>query len=113
MVLKRLDSAQLDRDNILAVVLGAATNHSTESVSITRPHAGAQAALYDEILYRANTDPLDVSYVEMHGTGTQAGDGVEMTSVLNVLAPETLSEQRKRSPLYVGSIKVGSTSQAR
>jgi iron transport multicopper oxidase len=106
VVIKRLNDAQLDRDNVLAVILGAATNHSTDSISITRPHAGAQAALYDDILHRTNTDPLDVSYVEMHGTGTQAGDGVEMTSVLKVLAPERLSQQRKKNPLYVGSLKV-------
>lgn len=106
VVLKRFDDAKADNDCILAVILGAATNHSTESVSITRPHAGAQAALFKEILYRTGTDPLDVSYVETHGTGTQAGDGVEMESVTSVLAPAPRSNERKKRPIYVGSVKV-------
>ncbi|KAL3469059.1 hypothetical protein BJX99DRAFT_265554 [Aspergillus californicus] len=105
VVLKRLDDAKADNDRVLAVILGAATNHSTESVSITRPHAGAQAALFEEILYRTGTDPLDVAYVETHGTGTQAGDGVEMESVTSVLAPVSRSNERKKRPLYVASVK--------
>ena len=41
---------------------------------MTRPHVGAQASIFNRILDTANVDPLDVSYIEMHGTGTQHGD---------------------------------------
>lgn len=41
---------------------------------MTRPHVGAQAAIFNKILDTANVDPLNVSYIEMHGTGTQHGD---------------------------------------
>ena len=41
---------------------------------MTRPHVGAQASIFNKILDTANVDPLDVSYIEMHGTGTQHGD---------------------------------------
>ena len=41
---------------------------------MTRPHVGAQASIFTKILDTANVDPLDVSYIEMHGTGTQHGD---------------------------------------
>ena len=71
VVLKRLEDAQADKDPILAVILGAATNHSAEAVSITHPHAGAQEFLYKKVLNAAAVDPHEVSYVEMHGTGTQ------------------------------------------
>ena len=71
VVLKRLEDAQADKDPILAVILGAATNHSAEAVSITHPHAGAQEFLYKKVLTAAAVDPHEVSYVEMHGTGTQ------------------------------------------
>ena len=104
VVLKRLEDAQADKDPILAVILGAATNHSAEAVSITHPHAGAQEFLYKSVLNRAGVDPHDVSYVEMHGTGTQAGDATEMRSVTNVFAPP----HRRRRPnqsLHLGAVK--------
>lgn len=105
VVIKRLADADLDNDNILAVVLGAATNHSANAVSITHPHAETQSSLYREILQQSGVDPLDVGYVEMHGTGTQAGDGTEMRSVVEVFAPARPT-RNSNNPLYVGSIKV-------
>jgi acyl transferase domain-containing protein len=104
VVLKRLEDAEADNDNILAVVLSAATSHSAEAVSITHPHDAAQAFLYNQIVRRAGIDPLDVGYVEMHGTGTQAGDPTEMRSVTSVFAPPSLHSHRPK-PLHVGSVK--------
>ena len=104
VVLKRLEDAEADNDNILGVVLSAATNHSAEAISITHPHAGHQAYLYEKIVSRAGVDPLDVDFVEMHGTGTQAGDLVEIKSVSNVFAPSTRRRSPKQ-PLYIGAAK--------
>ena len=103
VVLKRLEDAQADNDPIYGVIAGAYTNHSAEAVSITRPHAGAQAFIFDKLLNENDYDPKEVSYIEMHGTGTQAGDAVEMTSVLDVFAPDY-----RRGPsqsLHLGSAK--------
>nr|AAN59953.1 polyketide synthase 1 [Glarea lozoyensis] len=104
IIVKRLEDAISDKDNVLAVILGSATNHSADAVSITHPHGGTQEILYRSILRKAGVDPLDIDYVEMHGTGTQAGDGTEMKSVTNVFAPA----DRKRTaeqPLYLGAVK--------
>lgn len=103
-ILKRYEDAIADKDNILGSILGAATNHSAEAISITHPHAGAQEYLFKKVLADAGVDAHDISYVEMHGTGTQAGDGIEMTSVTNAFAPR----ERQRTPeqrLYLGAIK--------
>lgn len=104
VILKRLEDAEADKDPILAVILGTGTNHSAEAVSITHPHAGAQEYLFKKVLSEASLDPHDVSYVEMHGTGTQAGDGIEMKSVLGAFAPEN-RKRRPDQPLYLGSVK--------
>lgn len=104
VILKRYEDAIADKDNILGCILGAATNHSAEAVSITHPHAGAQEFLYKKVLANAGIDAHEISYVEMHGTGTQAGDGIEMTSVTNVFAPR----HRQRKPeqtVHLGAIK--------
>ncbi|KAK8858989.1 polyketide synthase [Apiospora arundinis] len=106
VVLKRLEDAEADNDNILGVILAAGTNHSAEAVSITHPHAGHQAYLTKSILDQAAVDPLDVSYVEMHGTGTQAGDGQEIQSVAEVFAPLTATKRRSpKQPLHIGAVK--------
>lgn len=104
VILKRYEDAISDKDNILGCILGAATNHSAEAVSITHPHAGAQEFLYKQVLANAGIDAHEVSYVEMHGTGTQAGDGIEMTSVTNVFAPRH-RQRRDDQPVYLGAIK--------
>ncbi|KAK8108545.1 polyketide synthase [Apiospora sp. TS-2023a] len=104
VVLKRLEDAEADNDNILAVVLSAGTSHSAEAVSITHPHDAAQSLLYDQIVRRAGIDPLSVGYVEMHGTGTQAGDPTEMRSVTSVFAPARHAAHRP-VPLHVGTVK--------
>ncbi|KAK3627685.1 Non-reducing polyketide synthase PKS8-1 [Elasticomyces elasticus] len=104
LVIKRLEDAEADNDRILGTILGAGTNHSANAVSITHPHAGHQADLAREVLRQAAVDPLDVSYIELHGTGTQAGDSEEMKGIMDVYAPLT-KRRSKDQPLYIGAVK--------
>lgn len=101
VVLKRLEDAIADRDNIQAFLRGAVTNHSAEAVSITHPHAETQERLFNAVLNKAGVQPHDVDYAELHGTGTQAGDATETKSVTNVLARGRSS----KNPLYIGTVK--------
>ncbi|KAG5980256.1 Type I Iterative PKS [Claviceps digitariae] len=104
VVIKRLQDAEADNDNILGVILGAGTNHSAEAVSITHPHAGHQSYLSRQVLRQAGVDAHDVSYVELHGTGTQAGDHEEMQGIMEVYAP--LAKRRAAdNPLHIGAVK--------
>ncbi|KAL9043691.1 MAG: hypothetical protein Q9214_003130 [Letrouitia sp. 1 TL-2023] len=104
VVIKRLEDAEADNDNIIATILSAATNHSAEAISITHPHAGAQKDNYVQVLQNAGVSPLDVSYVELHGTGTQAGDAVESESVAAVFAP-LMPRRRADQRLRLGAVK--------
>jgi acyl transferase domain-containing protein len=70
VILKRLEDALADGDPIQAVILAANTNHSADSDSITRPHADTQKVLFDKVLNATGIDAYDLSYIEMHGTGT-------------------------------------------
>ena len=106
VILKRLEDAQADNDPIQGIILGAYTNHSAEADSITRPHVPAQRFIFDKILNGANVDPYSVSYIEMHGTGTQTGDAGEMQSVLETFAPATARHLRtSEQALHLGSAK--------
>ena len=105
IILKREVDAIADKDNILGVILASGTNHSADAISITHPHAGNQAYLYESVLHTAGVDPLDVSYVEMHGTGTQAGDTNEMESVTDVFAPKNARGRNPDLALHIGAVK--------
>lgn len=101
VVLKRLEDAVAENDEILAVVNGSGRSYSADAVSITQPFAPAQQKLYEHVLRKSGVDPLDIGYVEMHGTGTQAGDPVEVESVKNVFC----NGRASNNPLYIGSVK--------
>lgn len=105
VIVKRLEDAIADEDRVLAVILGTATNHSADAISITHPHGPTQSILSRSILDEAGVDPVDVDYVEMHGTGTQAGDGTEMESVTSVFAPRGARQRPADRPLYLGAVK--------
>ncbi|KAL3483393.1 hypothetical protein BJX62DRAFT_244924 [Aspergillus germanicus] len=105
LVLKRLSDAQQDNDKILGVILATGTNHSSAAVSLTHPNAPTQEKLYRSVLSEAGISTLDVDLVEMHGTGTQAGDTVEMESVTRVFTPSDGRGTRRSETLYIGSVK--------
>ncbi|TGO24421.1 hypothetical protein BPAE_0103g00220 [Botrytis paeoniae] len=101
IILKRLEDAIDDNDNILSVIRGVETNHSAHAISITHPHKATQQKLFRSVLRQANLLPENVDYVEMHGTGTQAGDFTELSAVSNVFGKGRSSN----SPLYIGTLK--------
>ncbi|RHZ45579.1 uncharacterized protein CDV56_100464 [Aspergillus thermomutatus] len=103
VVLKRLSDAVRNKDNVLAVIAGASRNCNAGAGSITYPGEEAQAALYRRVLRQAAVHPHDVSVIEMHGTGTQAGDRVEMQAVRSVFASQ-VGPHRAQS-LIAGAVK--------
>ncbi|KAL8637093.1 MAG: hypothetical protein Q9228_005600 [Teloschistes exilis] len=104
VVIKRMDDALADNDDVLACIAAGATNHSAESISITQPHAAAQKENYRQVMNKAGVSPLDVSFVELHGTGTQVGDAVESESVLDFFAPVGRRLQPDER-LHLGAVK--------
>ena len=101
VVLKRLDDAVAAGDPVHCVLLGGAVNHDGAGQALTVPDAGAQQALLRAAYARAGVDPCEVQYVELHGTGTRAGDPVEAGALGAVLGAGRDAER----PLLVGSVK--------
>ncbi|MEM9508937.1 MAG: type I polyketide synthase, partial [Cyanobacteria bacterium P01_E01_bin.35] len=82
VVLKRLEDAQSDRDNILAVIKGSATNNDGETkVSYTAPRIDTQAQVIRSAQLVAEIEPDTISYIETHGTGTSLGDPIEVAAL--------------------------------
>lgn len=85
--IKRLYDALAEKNPILAVIPDMKTNHSAMLDSMTGPHVGAQIDNMNAVLNEANIAPKLLSYIEMHGTGTQVNNTIKMESVLSIFAP--------------------------
>ncbi|HEV3305638.1 MAG TPA: beta-ketoacyl synthase N-terminal-like domain-containing protein [Candidatus Sulfotelmatobacter sp.] len=82
VVLKRLEDAIADRDNIRAVIKGTAVNNDgSAKVGYAAPGLDAQAEVVAMAHAMAGIDPRTVSYVEAHGTATPMGDSIEVAAL--------------------------------
>ncbi|VEP13142.1 Polyketide synthase family protein [Hyella patelloides LEGE 07179] len=85
IILKPLDAALRDGDNVLAVVKGSAINQDGRSNGLTAPNSLAQQEVIRNAIVNAGVTPQDISYIEAHGTGTKLGDPIEVNSLKAVL----------------------------
>ena len=85
VVLKRFGDAVRLKDNILGVIKSIETHHAGTAISLTHPEADTQTALFESVLRSASIGIEEVDHIELHGTGTQAGDIAEATSVVKLL----------------------------
>lgn len=102
IIIKTLEQAIADKDEIYAVIRNTGVNqdgHTQNGISF--PSAEAQQRLIEKVYRDAAINPLDVGYIEAHGTGTQAGDPIEVSSLAAVFTPGRPLEK----PCFVGSVK--------
>jgi 3-oxoacyl-[acyl-carrier-protein] synthase II len=86
VILKRLQNAIADQDNIQAILLGSAVNQDGRTSSITTPNSLSQQAVIQQALSNSKVEPDRVSYLESHGTGTSLGDLMEIEALSSVFA---------------------------
>ncbi|OEY24202.1 polyketide synthase [Corynebacterium sp. BCW_4722] len=101
VVLKRVEDAMRDGDNILAVIKGSATNSDGHSNGLTAPNPEAQVDVLRRAYIDAGVDPREVDLVEAHGTGTILGDPIEAAALGEVLG----RGREAANPLLLGSAK--------
>ncbi|XP_041378948.1 phenolphthiocerol/phthiocerol polyketide synthase subunit C-like [Gigantopelta aegis] len=102
VLLKRLSDAIRDGDNIWATIV-TGTNQDGRTVSpMTAPSGEQQEQLLKTVYQKAGIDASDIDYIEAHGTGTVAGDPVEVKSLGKFFTDLHKKVQKKR---YIGSVK--------
>src|SRR6476660_1199458 len=101
VVIKPLQRALDDGDEIYAQILGTAVSQDGHTDGITVPREEAQEAAIRTALRRAGVRPTEVGYVEAHGTGTPLGDPIEMRA----LACALTLDRPATNPLLIGSVK--------
>jgi acyl transferase domain-containing protein len=102
VVLKRLEGAILDGDNIWAVIKGYAVNNDGyNKVSYSAPSVDAQAQVVAEAMAVADIHPETLQYIETHGTATNLGDPIEITALNQLFRHHTT----KKHYCAIGSVK--------
>ncbi|WP_343573259.1 polyketide synthase Pks13 [Mycobacterium sp.] len=101
LVLKRVDDARRDGDQILAVIAGSAVNHDGRSNGLIAPNPDAQADVLRRAYKDAGINPRTIDYVEAHGTGTVLGDPIEAQALGRVIGRGRPADK----PLLLGAVK--------
>ncbi|HLN65001.1 MAG TPA: beta-ketoacyl synthase N-terminal-like domain-containing protein, partial [Symbiobacteriaceae bacterium] len=82
VVLKRLEDALEEGDQVWAVIRGIAMNNDgDEKIGYTGPSVDGQAEVIAEAMELAGVEPDAIGYVEAHGTGTALGDPIEIAAL--------------------------------
>ena len=101
VVLKRLSDAETQGDRIWGVVRGTAINQNGAAAALTVPNGTAQEQLFAETLSQTSFKPADVDYIEVHGTGSELGDPIEVRAAAAVYGRDRDIEK----PLLLGTVK--------
>lgn len=102
VVLKRLEEAIADGDQIYAVVKGSAINNDgAMKVGYTAPSQEGQTKVIRAAQMMAEVEPETITYMEAHGTGTALGDPIEVTAMTQAFRMTTERNQF----CAIGSVK--------
>ncbi|CAN5432420.1 hypothetical protein BH11CYA1_BH11CYA1_41480 [soil metagenome] len=86
--LKRLEDAEADGDKIYATICGVASSSDGHGGSVIAPSAEGEALAMRNAYAMAGISPTTIELLEAHGTGTPAGDVVELQAVAKVFTRE-------------------------
>lgn len=102
ILLKPLDKALEDGDNIHGVIKGTMCNNDGQSSKhMPTPSVEGQRELIKKVYKKYNIPVESIQYVEGHGTGTKVGDPIELQAV-----GEAIKGSRTEADVcYIGSVK--------
>lgn len=110
MVLKRLEDAERDGDEIYAVIRGIGSSSDGKFKSIYAPRPSGQSLALRRAYEDAGFSPRTVGLIEAHGTGTNAGDPAEFEGLSTIFG----EPNGRKQFIALGSVKsqVGHTKAA-
>ncbi len=90
VLLKRVEDAVRDGDQIYAVIRGFGVNNDgAAKVGYTAPSVEGQARVVALAHESAGVHPATIGYVEAHGTGTPLGDPIELAALAQAFRAQT------------------------
>lgn len=101
VILKSLNEALKDGDQIYAVIKGSEVNNDGKTSELTSPNFKTQALAIRRAWEKAKIDPETISYIETNGTGTLVGDSIEYKGIKESFEKYT----NKKQFCGIGSVK--------
>ncbi|MEO2205376.1 SDR family NAD(P)-dependent oxidoreductase [Paenibacillus pabuli] len=89
LLLKPLNQAIADGDQIYGVIKSTAVNHGGKTNGYSVPNPAALTQVIDKAITDANVNPRTISYIEAHGTGTSLGDPIEIAGLTRAFETHT------------------------
>jgi len=107
LIVKPLQKAIKDQDNIYAVIKGTGVFHGGKGVSLAAPNIKGMKAAMMRAYQVAKIDPQTVSYIEAHGVASPLSDGIEMSALKSGYRElaELYSQNIAASPCYISTLK--------
>ena len=99
VLLKTLERAISDGDNIHAVIKAVSVNNDGRTAGPAAPNIQAQKEVMQDALQKGCVKPEKVSYIEVNGSGSEVTDLLELKSIQSVYRSQS------NIPLGLGSIK--------
>ncbi len=100
VLLKPLQNAIKDKDNIYAVIKGSALNNDGKRrIGYTAPSVEGQNEVIQQAHQMSQVDPESISFIETHGSGTALGDPIEIEALKKAISSE------KKKTCAIGSVK--------
>eukprot|EP00890_Picochlorum_soloecismus_P001858 jgi/Picsp_1/2673/NSC_00903-R1_polyketide synthase len=95
-----LGTVENDSERVIGVVLGSNCNQDGRSSSLTSPNGPSQTQLLQKTLREIKNYTIDsLALLNLHGTGTQLGDPIEIGALANAF------EQPHEKPIAIASAK--------
>ncbi|MHC4889933.1 MAG: beta-ketoacyl synthase N-terminal-like domain-containing protein, partial [Planctomycetota bacterium] len=101
MVLKRFADAERDGDRIYAVIKGVEGSSDGRAKGLTAPHPEGQVRALKRAYAKSGFSPASMGLIEAHGTGTVAGDQVEIEVLKQLFEADGATLRR----CAIGSVK--------
>ena len=99
VLLKTVQQAQRDGDQIYAVIKGLAINNDGRTAGPATPNIKALKEVMQRALVQSTKQPRDIAHIEANGSGS------EVTDLLELKAIEAVYRNDNKTPCSLGSIK--------
>ncbi|KZN30456.1 hypothetical protein N480_05745 [Pseudoalteromonas luteoviolacea S2607] len=105
VLLLPLERALAENLTIYGVIKGSSVGHSGHTNTLTSPSPFSQSRVVQAAIDNANIHSDDLSYVELHGTGTVLGDPIEIQGLKRAFRATKSTNADPKQPCYLSTVK--------
>ncbi|MBQ4810066.1 amino acid adenylation domain-containing protein [Pseudoalteromonas luteoviolacea] len=105
VLLLPLERALAENLTIYGVIKGSSVGHSGHTNTLTSPSPFSQSRVVQAAIDNANIHSDDLSYVELHGTGTRLGDPIEIQGLKRAFRATKSKDANSDHICYLSTVK--------